>query len=235
MNMFERMFGGPKDVVVEMHPKEQEVVEVVPQSKTIEDIKEAKGEIASLQEKRQEVLEKHRDTVQELRDLGVNEFNPDTAPRTKTVNEILNPIEEELAMISGEITEKREEFDLQPKRLEVLDVRMKRLEDLKARAETTFLNTSVGADIDTWNKKIGELEMEASKLQKEYAKPEVYKPLIEEASQLREKRRYAFVNDKVAGAHADLIFRIDRLRADVSSTRYDAASTGYDDNGHNRI
>ena len=119
--------------------------------------------------------------------------------------------------------------------MEVLDVRMKRLEDLKARAETTFLNTSVGADIDTWNKKIGELEMEASKLQKEYAKPEVYKPLIEEASQLREKRRYAFVNDKVAGAHADLIFRIDRLRADVSSTRYDAASTGYDDNGHNRI
>ncbi len=232
--MIEKWFGGPKDITKELEEKPVEVVEVKA-PKTIGDIKQAKEDIAHLQEKRQEMLDHHRDTIEELRALGVNEYKPDAAPRTETVKDILNPIEEELVAISNEITEKRAEFDLQPSHVEVLDARLQRLEDLKAREEADFLNTPIGKDIHDWENKIEELEKNATDLRKSYAKEDEYMPLVKEAGELREKKRYAFINDKIAAAHADRIDRINRLTADVGSNLHDAKSTGYDDKGHMRI
>lgn len=233
--MIEKWFGGPKDVTKELEEKPIETVEEQKVPKTIGDIKQAKEDIAHLQEKRQGVLDQHRDTSEELRALGVNEYKPDAVPRTETVKDVLNPIEEELVAISKEITEKRAEFDLQPSHVEVLTLRLQRLEDLKTREEAEFLKTPIGQDIHAWENKIEELEKNATDLRKNYAKEEEYMPLVKEAGELREKKRYAFINDKIAGAHADRIDRINRLMADVGSNLHDAKSAGYDDKGHMRV
>lgn len=235
MNMIERWFGGPKDVSKELEEKPVEVVKEEKAPKAIGDIKQAKGDIANLQEKRQGILNHHRDTTEELRALGANEYKPDSAPRTETVKDILNPIEEELVAISKGITDKRTEFDLQPSHVEVLDARLQRLEDLKAREEADFLNTPIGKDIHDWENKIEELEKNATDLRKSYAKEEEYMPLLKESGKLREKKSYAFINDKIAAVHADRINRISRLMADVGANRHDAKSTGYDDKGHMRV
>ncbi len=126
--MIEKWFGGPKDIAAEFEPntaeREEQEIKTSRDPKTIDDIKNAVDDIQHLTFEREKKLEKHRDTVKELRDLGVNEYSPDTAPRTETVKDILNPIEDELVAISTEINEKREDFDLQPKRKEVIERRL---------------------------------------------------------------------------------------------------------------
>lgn len=234
------MFGGPVDVTSELnenkHPEENPVVVPEVKKNTIEDIKQAKEELGELQTKRQEILNQHRDTVQELRDLGVNEFNPDSAPRTKTVNDVLNPIEEELQTISKEITEKRKDFDLQPNRVEVLTSRLSRLEDLKKREEDEFAKTPVGGSIMSRNETIKTLEKEVTAYRKSISSNDkAVHDYFDEINKIKEENRYDFNNNKVAHEHAEVMNRIEKLITDTSVNIHDAKSPEYDENGLNRV
>ena len=226
MNMIEKWVGGPKDVGAELEPKTSETIDQevkqAREPKTIEDVKAAVTDIQELTFERGRKLEKHRDTVKELRDLGVNEYNPDTSPRTETVKDILNPIEEELVAISTEITEKREEFDLQPNREYVIKTRQLRLGELKHRAEEEFKKTPSGSNIAHIDAKIAMYFQQSDMYQTEMAK-------------LKEERAEFFRKDKVAHNYAATIERIDHLNIQLDDMLTKANKAGYDDNGLNSI
>jgi DNA repair ATPase RecN len=227
MNMIEKWFGGPKDVTTEMKQKEPEVVDLVPAEeprtlKTMNDIKGAVGDIQHLQGKRWDTLQKHRDTIEELRKYGVNEYNPDTSPRTETVKEILNPIEDELVAISTEITEKREEFDLQPDRKEVINTRLFRLGELKHRAKKDFENTESG-------KKVAHID---AHIASRFQQSDLYQ---KEIADLKDERVEFFKKDKIANEYAITIERIEHLEVELNDMLAKSKRVGYDDNGINSV
>ena len=225
--MIEKWFGGPKDVMNEMKPKESEVAESIPveesrRPKTIEDIKEAVGDIQHLQSKRWDTMQKHRDTAEELRRYGVNEYSPDTSPRTKTVKEILNPIEDELVAISAEINEKREEFDLQPDRKEVIKTRLFRLGELKYRVKKDFENTESG-------KKVAHID---AKIAMYFQQSDLYR---KEMADLKDEKVEFFKKDKVANEYLSTIERIEHLEVQLTDMLAKSNRVGYDDNGLNSV
>lgn len=232
MSIFEKFWGGSnkeetKDAVVDKSEVNTVADESIVSHKTkIEDIKNAIGDIKELGSKRQDLLEKHRDTVQELRDLGVRELSPDDVPRSDTANEILNPIEEELAQISREITEKRKDFDLHPNRQEVLSKRMARLNELKERVEEQFDKTPSGEKIKSFEKQIYDLKHDSTKQNFEIEK-EIYK--------IADEKSYLFRNDKLANDFAKTIDRINYLININDVNLADSNRSDYDQNGFNRI
>lgn len=220
----EKWFGGPKDVGAELEPHPTPAVnqETSRDPKTIDDIKNAVDDVQGLTFERERKLEKHRDTVKELRDLGVNESNPDTAPRTETVKDVLNPIEDELVAISMEINAKREEFDLQPQRKEVIERRLFRLGDLKYRAEKAFYQTPSGNQIKYFD----------GQIQHHHNQSDLY---AKEISDIREKRREFFQNDKTANVFTNTIERIQNLEIQLKDMLAKVNQAGYDDNGLNSV
>lgn len=239
MSIFEGWFGSkkefPEEIAQETATEALAVEEVQEKPKTIADIKQAKEDLAQMQALRQEILEKHRDTTEELADIGVREIPYGDVARSETYNDVLNPIEEELTALSAEIVQKREEFDLDPSRVEVLDARLDRLKDLEDRETAAFLKTESGAKIEEYNKKIDELNVQAQELAQTTSRENpLVQEILKEIRDLEEKRRYLVINDKVCGAHQDRIMRIRHLMSDVESVRHDAKSTGYDELGHMR-
>jgi len=233
MSIFENFWGGSKKTEEVIENKNEKItigalpaVESPQKKKSIQDVKEAVGDIQDLTSKRYDLLEKHRDTVEELRNLGVNDYSPDEVPRSDTVNEILNPIEEELAEISREITEKRQEFDLQPNREKVLKNRMFRLEKLKQRAENQFYKTPSGIKIKNLENQIDTLNNNVSRQQSE---------IMENIQKSKEEISNIYRNNKIANDFAKTEDRINRMLADTHSNLSDAKSTEYDENGFNRI
>lgn len=222
--MFEKMFGGPRDVAKEFEDKKTEEQPTEPikeekrEPKTIEEVKKAIGDIQELKHKRWETLEKHRDTIEELRRLGVNETNPDTVPRTETVKDILGPIEEELVQISKEISEKREEFDLQPNRAEVIDLRRHRLGELKHRATEAFYKTESGNKVNYIDSQINQIGQNS----------DIYRSEIQALEEQKEK---FFETDKVAYEYKKTIDRITNLDIDLEDMLRKAKQVGYDKNG----
>jgi|GEM_PF-4132570 len=227
MNIFEKWVGGLKDVSKELEPKKLESQQIVKEDevrvpKKMEDIKVAVGDIQELTSKRWDTLQKHRDTVEELRRYGVNEYNPDTSPRTETVKDILNPIEDELVAISQEITDKREDFDLQPNREEVIKGRQFRLGELKHRAQKQFESTPSGKNIAYIDAKIAAYFQQSDLYRKEIA-------------DLRDKQVEFFNNDKVAHTYVTIIERIEHLSAQLTDMLTKSKRYDYDNNGLNSI
>ena len=198
MNIFEKMLGGGKKEVTEsiLVEKEPETIVVEdPTSKTIEDIRQAKSAIKEMEEDREKLLQKHRNSITELFEMGVQEKKEGDVARSETYNDILNPIEEELQKISSEILETRAGFDLQPNRIEILDTRIQRLEDLKNNEEIAFGKTEDGIVYNAIQKKILGLNKE--------------EPLIaamEEITKL-EQQRYSLVNNST-----EIINHSDRMQ-----------------------
>lgn len=226
MSIFEKMFGGPKEIVEEMQEKAPIVEEVIeePKPKTLEDIKEVKVELAEMADARQELLEKHRDTAVELKEIGVQESVAGSSGRTETYNDLLNPIEEDLQKISAEILEKRAEFDLQPDRTEIIKNRMKRLEELNTLEEEAFLRTEDGQKyqgfIDTilaLNKK--EREVMATTVNTE-SREEVAR-IWEERKSTEEKKHYLGNNSAVVEAHFARLQKIAHLMGQLDSEKDD--------------
>lgn len=239
MNIFEKMFGGPKDVSSGMEEKKPETTEPVKEeskNKTLDDIRRAQEDLGALQSKRQELLNKHRDNTAELADLGVREIPTGGVTRSETFNQILNPLEEELLAISSEINEERTEFDLQPHRTEILKNRMERLEELRNRDESEFAKTEIG-------QKIGELKSKTKEIDeqmKQYSREgNIYSTdlisLEKEKNEVAYKINRIFLEDKIANTHAIRIDRINRLINDIEINTNDAKNTSYDENGQIRV
>ncbi len=225
MSIFERRFGGPKDVISELkenNTETQATQEPTREKKTVDDVKEALGDLQGLRVKRWDTLQKHRDTTEELRGLGVHETNPDTTPRTETVKDILGPIEDELVAISTEIIETQNEFDLQPNRASVIGNRLLRLGELKSRAEKAFYATPSGTQIKYFDAQIS----------KYYQQSDLYGS---EMAEIKEKKAEFFMNDKVAHGFAQTMERIAGLQMQLEDTLTKSKKTGYDINGHKEV
>lgn len=223
MGIFER-FGGPKNVMEELEEQPPQTEEVSPKKdpKTIEDVKNTMGEIRILQSERRSILDKHRKTVDALRDLGVNEYSPDVKPRTETVKDILGPIEEELASVGKQITDLREEFDLQPKHKQVVQERLFRLRELEQKVIDAFYATPSGV---TLNK----IEHEIDRLSKGEGTPS--KEDFEQRNKLEEQKIALFRDDKTAHNFADTLQRIQFLEIQSDDTLKKIDSAEYDERG----
>ncbi len=235
MSIFEGVFGGSKhrEAVeeAEMIVPGEAVIQEEIKKKSIEDIKQTKEQIAGLQGQRESLVEKHRDSKAELESMGVREIPVGGIARSETYNDILNPIEEEITKIGTEITELREDYDLQPNRIEVLNNRLKRLEELADREKNEFQKTVAGGNFYAMNARKLELNKQINEFISNHAQPAEYKKESEEFSDLDKKIHYEVINDKLISSHFDRLDRINHLMARTGSTRHDAKSTGYDENG----
>ncbi len=242
MNIFEGIFGSKKERVSEENEVATAVEETTSTPKTLESIQEAKESLAELSEKRQEVLEKHRDTTEQLASLGVREIEKGGHARTETYNEMLNPIEAELAAISAEIGEKRAEFDLEPSRATMLEDRMRRLEELRVREEAQFVETEVAKQIATYNKEIDALTEEIAILGNQRInggltsrEAEVLHEKESARNDKDQKKSDLYRDDKIANAHTERLQKIQELSAVTYSTKKNAEDASYDENGQMRI
>lgn len=135
--MFERFgFGKKKQNLEEKKIDTLEVfvepVEEVPrQPKTMEDVEKAKADLESLKAERFGKIKELRNKKDEIRGLGVSEFEDEFRPvkRTETFNDLITQTEQELAEISQKIGDIRNEFDFNPKYVEILEERRKRVVD----------------------------------------------------------------------------------------------------------
>lgn len=212
----------------ELEEQPPQVEEVVPKKepKTIEDVKNTIGEIRILQEERRNILDKHRKTVDDLRGLGVNEYSPDVKPRTETVKDILGPIEEELASVGKQITDLREEFDLQPKHKQVVQERLLRLGQLKQKATEAFYATPSGATLR-------KIEQEIDRLAKKEGAPS--EEDYEQRNKLEEQKIALFRDDKTAHNFAETVHRIELLEIQSHDTLKKIDSAEYDERGQMRV
>lgn len=242
MNIFEGIWGSKKERASEETEMVTTVEETASAPKTLESIQEAKESLVELSEKRQEVLEKHRDTTEQLASLGVREIEKDGHARTETYNEMLTPIEKELAAISAEIGEKRAEFDLEPSRVTMLEDRMRRLEELRVREEAQFAETEVAKQIATYDKEIDALTEEIAILGNQRISGGLTSretEMLHEKESARDdknqKKSDLYRDDKIANAHAERLQKIQELSAITYSTKRDAGDASYDENGQMRI
>lgn len=109
--------------------------------KTLEDISETKNKVGDLETQKKELINKHRDSIGQLKNLGVNEKQADSVKRSETFNDVLNPIENEIKNISEEISNLRQDNDLQQKPKEILRNRIERLNELLYVNIKDFLST----------------------------------------------------------------------------------------------
>lgn len=112
--------------------------------KTLKDVIQATESVAFLEEKKQELIATHRDTVSELKGLNVNEKKVGSIGRSGTFNEVLGPIEREIMNIAEEISNLREDNDIVQKPKEILRKRIKRLNELLYLNIRDFLSTETG-------------------------------------------------------------------------------------------
>lgn len=150
MNRFMDRFFPQKEVVTEgAVPEPASNEEQIPliqekKTKTLEDISEAKDKVGVLETQKKELIEKHRENIEQLKNLGVNEKQKDSVNRSETFNDVLNPIENEIKNIAEEISNLREDNDLQQKPNEILRRRMERLNELCYINTKDFLSTETG-------------------------------------------------------------------------------------------
>lgn len=118
---------GPatNEYVVKNEPKEER------KPKTMEDTLTAKLELDELKKQRLETLSGLRTQKDEIRAVGVAEFENENHPvkRTETFNDLVNNTEAELAEISQKIGDIRNEFNFTPSHVERLIERSQRVND----------------------------------------------------------------------------------------------------------
>lgn len=126
----------PKKKETPQEEVNEEVIELTPETfkkktKTLEKTIEAQEEIETLKEKRKEKLIEYREKKDEIKKVGVAEFEDEKRPvkRTETFNELLNDTEKELAEISQKVEDIREEFDMQPSHVQRLEDRRERVRE----------------------------------------------------------------------------------------------------------
>lgn len=220
---------------------QKEVTNVtVRKPKTMEDIDQARRDIDMLQEKRNETLAAMRKEKETVRNVGVNEFQKDSHKRTETFRDLIDPIEKELQAISTEITEIREEHDLEPDRVTVLNARFKRLEDLKEIEEKRFLTTETGGEIHRLKDQIRSFTEKNKQFLGDHPGPMDYDNIIvkenlKEIEDRNTKITRLYREDKEGFKYATTIDRIHVLMSDVENVRRHAKQSEYDDNGQMRI
>lgn len=203
--------------------------------KTLQDIDSAKKNIWELQDKREGKLSEIRRQKELLKDLGVNEFTVEkgkrTNKRTETFKDTMSPLEQELEDISNEITQIREDHDLQPSRKQVLESRIKRLEDLKKFENERFVKTVVGANIKSMEERISEFN-EIKKEAHENNNQDAVNKAIGEIDALKSKINNVYLNDKEAYMYATTIEKINSLIVDESGLLRESKDPEKDENGY---
>lgn len=234
-NFFNNLIKRPnKNEETEVILKHEVQDEKIKKPKSIKDILDAKQKIEELQEERKEVTKEYRNTTQELKDLGVSFQKENSSQRTETVKDILNPIEEELVSISGAINELRKEYNLKPARIEVLEDRMSRMDEIEKRIINEFSNTELGKKIGYLQDQIESKTKEINNLRKEEGltpSDEKYKLLSNEINELDKERRYINYSEKEVNTYIKLLERIGRIKADIGFMISKAKSPEYDENG----
>lgn len=129
------------EITPELVPSEQKQ-ERAP--KTLEDVLAAKNKIGDLEIKKTELINQHRNSVEQLKNIGVDKKQVDSNRRSETFNDILNPIENEIKSIAEEISEIREDNNFTQKPTEILEKRIERLNELCYRNVKGFLSTESG-------------------------------------------------------------------------------------------
>ena len=120
---------GPPVEVGEVRVVAKELTTGVKNKKTFKEVQEAKNELSALQEDREEKIKNLRNQKDEIRKLGVAEFKDEFRPvkRTETFNDLVAESERGLAEISEKIGSIREEFDFNPKHVDILEERKARV------------------------------------------------------------------------------------------------------------
>ena len=196
--------------------------------KTIQDIDQARKDIYDLQDKREGKLNDIRRQKQLLKELGVKEFEKNSSKRTQTFKENMSPLEKELEEISNEITQIRNEHDLDPTRQQVLESRIKRLEDLKKNEEESFFKTVIGGNIKSMEDEIARLEKEKEPNIHNSAK---LNDVMRNISEIEAKINRLYSDNKEAYLYATTVDKIDHLIADNSSNLRDSKDSEKDENG----
>ena len=230
MNIFEKLFVGPKVNPEEIARQEREAAGLKPAAV----IKQAEESIEDLQTKRQEILNKHRDTVEEIKKFNIYKEDAQGAARTAMENDALSQIEKDLVVISKEINMLRENFDLQPEHSEVLNQRYERLQDLRDREEAVFAKTPIGAQLLDWRKEIENMQEKIQEVSAENAMEDTRNILRSKSEDLKKKITFATANDEQCIGHQKRIDRIDQLMKEVSFGEYDTKSPMYNTMWHKR-
>lgn len=109
----------------------------------LEKIYKAKEDIEKLREQKREKTFEHRNLITILKRLDIQEKAGNGHTRSKTFNENLSPIEDELRKIAEEIISIRTENDLKPGKIEILNERLKRLDHIGISIPTIYTNGHV--------------------------------------------------------------------------------------------
>lgn len=132
MSWFKNPFGvGKESSEGENKTENQETLPEAEERKVkkIYQVKIAKQELEALQSERKEKIKEYREKKDEIKELGVAEFEDEFRPvkRTETFNDLISSTEKDLQEISEKIGQIREEFDLTPSYVKILEERRERV------------------------------------------------------------------------------------------------------------
>ena len=158
LNPFKKSEVAPQqdDSNAQAESLQQTPIDVKP--KTIEEVLIAKTELDELKEQRLEALSNLRTQKDNVRAIGVAEFEDENRPvkRTETFNDLVSETETELAEISQKIGDIRAEFNFTPTHVERLTERRGRVNDYiesirqkmapEYRAVESKMNSFFGSD-----------------------------------------------------------------------------------------
>ena len=113
----------------------------------MEGLRETKKHIDDLEVQKGTKIEDHRNTIVELKELGVNQNDPDLIKRSSTFNKVLEPIESEIKNISEEISTLREDNNMQENPKQILEKRLNRLQGILLYNLKEFFNTDIGKKV----------------------------------------------------------------------------------------
>ncbi len=215
----------------------QNIEEKAPQRLGVEDLHLNRSKIENLQNDRKKKIQEHRQAVSELEAHGVIEIVDNK--RSKTYNEYLNPIEEELSQISNELLEARKTFDMKQSRPEILEGRIQRLQELGKNLEEKFAATEIGAAYNAYLGNKIRIQKEQNALHPEVSYSdegmEKNKALNNERIKADEDFKFKIERKKEFMDYARTADRISKMISDTEMLLHDAKDDQYDDNGFMRV
>lgn len=185
----------------------------------INKVAEAKSEFMDLEDKRKTNIEDYREIKKNLDSLGVDHHS-------ETAKEILDPFLEEMAQISKEMGEMKENNGFKEDRVKTLEQRLERLQYIDNENRNNFFATEPGKEyeslLDQYKEKLDALHTLSSRGTAETEK------LQQEIKDLKNQLEH-LEKEKEGGAYASRRDKIDNLRGKVDLYLAAAKSANWDE------
>ncbi len=235
-DLFNNLFGKKKEVVPKVIT-DTNIEKEPPKRMGVEDLHLNKAKIEKLQKDRKEKIEEHRQAVSDLESHGVIEITDNK--RSKTYNEYLSPIEQELSRISKELLDTREVFDMKQSRSEILEGRIQTLKELGKSLEEKFAATEIGTEYNAYLENKKRIQKEQNALHPEIAysseSMEKHKDLNNQRIEADKDFEYKIKEKKEFMDYARAADRINRMMSDTEILLHDVKDDQYDETGFMRV